>query len=175
MSTTPNSTQSELSKGSLPVKKSLVEVLTIDPANLKNDQVQSEWPWLGKRAPLALALITFCVGVAATSAWQSYGGAAREMIASSFPRLGWSVPQATPVARNTPDTGAPAAPAAPSSDQQQLNAISLDLDAVRQSVDRIAASQEQMTREITKLQPIEQYILHENSEPPVPKPVPRPS
>jgi hypothetical protein len=31
MSTTPNSTQSELSKGSLPVKKSLVEVLTIDP------------------------------------------------------------------------------------------------------------------------------------------------
>jgi hypothetical protein len=58
MSTTPNPTQSELSKASLPVKKSLVEVLTIDPANLKNEQVQSEWPWLGQRAALALALIT---------------------------------------------------------------------------------------------------------------------
>jgi hypothetical protein len=48
-------------RGSLLVKKQLVEVLTIDPANLKNDQFQSEWPWLGKRAPLALALITFCL------------------------------------------------------------------------------------------------------------------
>jgi len=63
MSATPSPTQSELSKGSLPVKKPLVEVLTIDPADLKNDQFQSEWPWLGKRVPLALALITFCVGV----------------------------------------------------------------------------------------------------------------
>jgi hypothetical protein len=175
MSTTPNPTQSELYKGSLPEKRSLVEMLTIEPANLKNDQVQSEWPWPGKRAALALALITFCVGVAATSAWQSYGGAAREMIVSSFPRLGWLASQATPVARNTPNTSVPTAPAAPSPDQLQLNAISLDLDAVRRSVDRIAGSQEQMTREITKLQAIEQYILQKNSEPPVPKPVPRPS
>ncbi len=60
--------------------------------------------------------------------------------------------------------------------------MSLDLDAVRQRVDRITASQEQMTRnvdqltrEITKLQAIAQYILHKNSEPPAPKPVPRPS
>ena len=48
MSAIPSPTQSELSKGSLPVKKPLVEVLTIDPADLKNDQFQSEWPWLGK-------------------------------------------------------------------------------------------------------------------------------
>jgi hypothetical protein len=44
---------------------------------------------------------------------------------------------------------APPAPATPSPNQQQLIAISLDLDAVRQSVDRIAASQDQLTREIT--------------------------
>jgi hypothetical protein len=75
-----------------------------------------------------------------------------------------------------------AAPAAPSPDQQQLNAMSLDLNAVRQSVDRIAASQEQITRsvyriaasqeqitgEITKLREIEQYILYKNSESPLP-------
>jgi len=175
MSTIPSPTQSELSKGSLPIKKQLVEVLTIDPANLKNDQLQSEWPWLGKRVPLALALIMFCIGVVATLAWHSYGDAAREMIASSFSRLGWLAPQAAPVAQNTPDVIAPTASATPSPDQQQLNAMSLALDAVRQSVDRIAASQEQMTREITKLQAIEQYILHKNSEPPEPKPVPRPS
>ncbi len=68
---------------------------------------------------------------------------------------------------------APPAPATPSPNQQQLIAISLDLDAVRQSVDRITASQDQLTREITKLQAIEQQILRKNSEPPVPKPVPR--
>jgi hypothetical protein len=189
MSAIPSPTQSEPSKGLLPVKKQLVEVLTIDPAKLKNDQLQSERSWLGKRVPLALALITFCIGIAATSAWQSYGDTAREMIASSFPELRRLAPQATPVAQNTPDVIAPTAPATPSPDQQQLNAMSLDLDAVRQSVDRIAASQEQMTRNvdqltagqeqvtraITKLQAIEQYILYKNSEPPARKPVSRPS
>src|SRR6266852_6347985 len=149
MSAIPSPTQSEqLSKGSLPVKQSLVEVLTVDPADLKNDQLQSERPWLGKRVPLAVALITFCIGVAATSAWQSYGDAAREMIARSSPRLGWLAPQAAPVARNAPHMSAPTAPATPSPDQQQLNAMSLDLDAVRQSVDRIVASQQQMTRNV---------------------------
>jgi hypothetical protein len=39
-----------------------------------------------------------------------------------------------------------AAQAAASPDQQQLNAISLDLDAMRQNVDRIAITQEQIRR-----------------------------
>src|SRR6266436_4352031 len=179
----PNPTQSEISRAALPVKK-LVEVVAIDPANLRIDQPQSERPRLGKRVLLALALITFCIGVAATLAWQSRGDAARKAIASAFPQLGWLAPQAVPVAQDTPDTFVPAASAAPSPDQQQLTAMPLDLDAVRQSVDQIAASQDQMartvgqltagqeqlTREITKLQAIEQYILYKNSEPPAPKP-----
>jgi len=51
---------------------------------------------LGKQASFALArfLIAFCTGVAATLAWQSYGGAHRKMIASPSPQLGWSAPQA---------------------------------------------------------------------------------
>jgi hypothetical protein len=51
---------------------------------------------LGKQASFALArfLIAFCSGVAATLAWQSYGDAARRMIASSSPQVGWSAPQA---------------------------------------------------------------------------------
>jgi hypothetical protein len=32
-------------------------------------------------------LIAFCIGIVATLAWQSYGGAVREMIANSSPRL----------------------------------------------------------------------------------------
>jgi hypothetical protein len=146
-------------------------------------------------------LITFCIGVAATLGWQSYGDAAREMIASSYPQLAWLAPKPAANAQNDPETFALAAPDAPSSDQQQLKAISYDLDAVRQSVDRmavsqdqitrsvdkiaanqeqitrgvdrIAAGQEQMTREITKLQEIEQYVLYKNSEsPPPPAPAP---
>ncbi len=202
MSATSNPAQSEFSEGSLPAKRQLVEKLAIDPADLKTDQFKSER--LGKRIRFALAPITFCIGVVATLAWQSYGDAARRTIANSFPRLGWSVPQAAPVT------------------QKQLDAISLDLDAVRQSVDRIstsiaagqeqtthsvdriaasqeqvtrsveriaasqeqmtrtvaqlAAGQEQVTREITKLQAIEQqYILYRNSKPLAPRPVPQPS
>ena len=54
----------------------------------------------GKQVSFALArfLITFCSGVAATLAWQSYGDAARKMFASSSPQLGRSSPQAVPEA-----------------------------------------------------------------------------
>jgi hypothetical protein len=136
----------------LPVKRQLVEKLAIDPADLKNDQFQSERPKLGNRVPLAVALITFCIGVAATLAWQSRGDVARKAIAGAFPQFGWLAPQATPVTQNTPDIVAPAASAAPSPDPQQLTAMPLDLDAMRQSVDQIATSivtgQQQMTRSV---------------------------
>ncbi len=39
-------------------------------------------------------LVGVCVGVAATLAWQSYGDAARAMVASTLPQLGWLAPQA---------------------------------------------------------------------------------
>jgi hypothetical protein len=182
----PNPAQSESSKGSLPVK-SLVEVLNVDPADLKNDRFLSGQPALRERVSLALArfLITFSMGVAATVAWRPYGDAVREMLASSFPQLRWLAPRAEPAAQNTSEMIALVAPAAapPSPDQQQLSAISFDLDALRQSIDRLSGSQEQMTRnvdqlaagqaqmagEITKLQAIGQYILYKNSEPPPPQ------
>src|SRR5258708_12821417 len=138
MSATSNPAQSEFSEGSLPAKRQLVEKVAIDPADLRTDQFKSER--LGKRIRFALAPITFCIGVVATLAWLSYGDAARRTIANSFPRLGWSVPQAAPVTQNNPDIIVPTASAAPFPDQQQLDAISLDLDAVRQSVDRISTT-----------------------------------
>ncbi|HWN52269.1 MAG TPA: hypothetical protein VNO18_21040 [Xanthobacteraceae bacterium] len=86
-----------------------------------------------KRA-LALArfLITFCIGVAATLAWQSYGDAARSRIASSSPQLSWLAPQAASVVQTVP-----AASAGP--DLNQLKAISRDLAVVQQNVDKLAA------------------------------------
>lgn len=119
--------------------------------------------------PLAFAqyLVAFFVGVGSTLAWQYYGGAGREMIAPVSPY------------------------------QEQFNAMSLDLNAVRQSVDQMitsfaisqkqmtrsvdqfaieaAAGQEQMTRDITELQTVEQYILEKISMPPGPPPVRKPA
>jgi peptidoglycan hydrolase CwlO-like protein len=182
MSALPSTTQSEFSTDSLPA----------------NSRV--------KRSLLALVrfLITLCIGVAATLAWQSYGDAARAMIANSYPQLGWLAPQTESVAQNAPDVIALAAPATPSPDQQQSNVKSPDLDAMQQSIEQMAANQEQitrgvdriaasvaasqeritrsvdqlavsqdwLTREITKLEEIEQSIRYRNSEPSPPSPRP---
>src|SRR6266436_3819681 len=175
MSAVPNHTQPEFSTALL-VKPS-VEAAAGRPAKVKNDQLTTSRPSFGKRASLAFAyyMIVFSIGVAATLAWQTYGDATRQLIA----------------------------PAASLPDQQQLNAISLDLDAVRRSIDglaisignsiatqeqttrsidQLAAGLEQMTHEIAKLQAVERYVLYKNSEPPprpaaapARNPVPRPS
>jgi hypothetical protein len=126
-------------------------------------------------------LITFCAGAAAILAWQFYGDAARRIIARSYSHLGWLAPRTTPLAFRAPD-------------QERLNAIHIDLDAIRQVVDRMAITQEQITRnvdqlmgsqeqmmlEISKLQASEQRNRGTNSEPllatppsSVPKPIPR--
>jgi len=47
--------------------------------------------------------------------------------------------------------------------QQQLNAIALDVGAIRQNVDQLTASQERMAQEIAKLQAVEQDILQKIS------------
>jgi methyl-accepting chemotaxis protein len=100
---------------------------------------------------LTRILVPICIGVAAILAWQSYGDAARRIIASSSPQLDWLAPQTTPIAYSDHDTIGLAAQAAASLDQHRLNAVSLDLDAIRQSVDRIAITQEQITRNIDQL------------------------
>ena len=80
-------------------------------------------PSLGKRASRSLArfLIIFCTGVAATLAWQSYGDAAREMIANSSSELSWLAPQAAPLAQTASDMPAPAPSATPSPELKQLS------------------------------------------------------
>ena len=53
---------------------------------------------------LTRILITICVGVAAILAWQSYGDAARQFIASSYPQAGWLAPRTAPIAYSAPGT-----------------------------------------------------------------------
>ena len=103
-------------------------------------------PPLRKRASRALSrfLAIFCVGVGTTLAWQSYGDAAREIIANSYPQLGWLAPRPLPIAQNVPGMIDLAAPAA-----QHLNAMSLD--TMRQSIDWIAAGQEEIARSIDQI------------------------
>ncbi len=140
------------------------------PADLLAGEPSAARPAPRRRA--SRLLIAFCLGVAATLAWQSYGDATREIIADLSPQLGWLAPQAA-VAQTA---GAASAAATASLDQRELNAMSLDLAAVRQRVDQlaaqIAAGQEQMTRDFTmKLQAAEQDILDKVSAPP-PQPAP---
>jgi hypothetical protein len=153
-------------------------------------------------------------------AWQSYGGTAKQIIASSAPQLSSllstpaldpssdretdvaqpgsaagqasapqtaSVPQtaSAPLAASGPTASETAAATAPSPElQQQLATMAHDLAAVQQSVEQLAAGQEQMARDIAKLQTAEQDIRRRISAPspaaaaaarkPVPPPPPAP-
>jgi hypothetical protein len=154
----PSPTQSELSADSLPASLFDIqaEAPTVRPIDLENDRYPNGQSSPGKRALAALVrfLIVFCIGISATLAWQSYGDPAREAIASSYPQLSWMAPQAEPVAQNAPGMIGLASPIASSPDQQP-KPILPDLEAVRQSIDRIAtsiaSSQEQMTNSADRI------------------------
>ncbi len=114
---------------------------------------------LDKQILIAIAfLITFCIGIAAGSVWQS----SRETIAS--------IPQAAP------------APAAPSSNlEPKLEAMSLGLAAVRQSLAELANGLGQVRHDIADVQTAQQALFDKMSEPPprpaaasTAKPTPRP-
>jgi hypothetical protein len=185
-------------------------------ADMTDDVLPADRPSLRRRTPRRFVrfLMAVCVGVAATLAWQSYGGAARQMIASSAPQLGWlllpppamdppsgseiaveqpspsavaaSAPQAAAaqagaVASTAPEPGASSVPTVPSPElQQQLETMVHDLAAVRQSVEQLAAGQEQMASDLAKLHTAEQDIRRRISALPpaaaatVRKPVPPP-
>ncbi len=193
---------------------------TLHSAELKDDRFQSVRPSFGRRASRALArfLIPAFIGVAGTLALESYGEAAKQIIASWVPQLGWPIsllsqlgrlrpatnspsgsesvaeqsstravqastpdaPQAAPVAQAAPDTiAAGAAPAVPSPDQQQLEAMARNLASVQQSVEKLATGQEKLARDIARLQAAEKDIRHKISVPPpqpaatpAPKPMP---
>jgi hypothetical protein len=147
-------------------------------------------------------LLAFCIGVAATLAWQSYGEAAKQMFAAKAPELGWSPEskqiianwmeqlgwtkppathestavgssatetlQAAPGAQTAPAAVAPSVAVAPSTDPAEVHQIAMDLTALRQAVAQITATQDQMAREVDRLQAANQQILAKIPEPPPP-------
>jgi hypothetical protein len=76
--------------GLLPVEPS-GDQPPVRPTTLENDLLPARQPQARNRASGSLVrfLMAFCIGVAATLAWQSYGEAARQMIANSFAQFGW--------------------------------------------------------------------------------------
>ena len=140
-------------------------------------------------------LVAICIGVAGTLAWQSYGEATKQIIATRAPELGWSPevrhtianwtkplagPENTaarpPVEETQQATVAPT-PAASSFDPEQAKQMVESLDELRQTVGRLAATQEQIAshlaatqeqigREMTRLQAANQEILAKIPAPP---------
>jgi hypothetical protein len=147
-------------------------------------------------------LLAICAGVATTLAFQSYGEATKQIIATRAPELGWSpeakqtiaswvqqlgwtkpaagpenaaarpsvpeTPQAATVAQTTVDRVAPKGPV-PFLDPQQVQQIAVDLAALRQTVEQVAASQTRMAAEINNLllTDIEMFLK-------IPAPAPQP-
>jgi hypothetical protein len=72
-------------------------------------------------------LIAVCASVAAALAWWSYGGAARQVIASSYPQLRWLAPPRALTAPENPDMIVP--------HPNQRDAMSREPQATRQSLD----------------------------------------
>jgi len=124
-------------------------------------------------------LVAICVGVAATLAWQSYGDAAKQIIATRAPELGWSPDAKQMIASWTlgwtkPPAGsekqalpvAQIAPSAPSIDAEKVQQLTQSLAVLRQTVEQLAAGQDQMTRVIGRLESAVTELIVKIPEPP---------
>jgi hypothetical protein len=121
-------------------RKWVIPSLEISAQNdLKNARLSSKPRSLGRA--IFRFVIAFGLGVAVTSGWQSHGDAAREMIENWSEQFGWLAP-------------------APDADASRINAPTA---VVVPSPD--VAGQEQMARDITRLQAAEQDVPQELSEP----------
>ena len=128
-------------------------------------------------------LVAICIGVAATLAWQSYGDAAKQIIATRAPELGWSPDAKQMIASWTlgwtkPPAGsekqalpvAQIAPSAPSIDAEKVQQLTQSLAVLRQTVEQLAAGQDQMTRVIGRLESAVTELIVKIPEPPLQPP-----
>jgi hypothetical protein len=99
--------------GLLPVEPS-DDPPPVRPPILENDPLPQ--PLTRKRTSRALSrfLMAFGICAAATLAWQSYGDAARQMIANSYPQFRWLAPQRSLTAEKaSPAAAYPSKPGRP--------------------------------------------------------------
>jgi hypothetical protein len=137
--------------------------LDLEALERKSDRVGATENQMKKRGSGGFArfLLAICIGVAATLAWQSYGEAAKQMLAANAPELGWSPetkqmitnwvellgwtkPPATPAVRSSATEAPQAAPIA----QTAPAAVAPSVPAAP-SVD--PAEVHQMARDLTAL------------------------
>ena len=145
--------------GTRPMKPS---IRSPRPSGLNDDQVASDRPSIGRRIfrTLTRFFIAVIIGIGATLAWQSHGDAARDMVVARAPLLGWLLSVST--------TKSPAVAATAPDPLPQLVPLASNIDAVRRSVEQLAAKQEQMAQNIATLQAVEEDIRQKVSSPPPP-------
>jgi len=142
--------------GTRPMKPS---IRSPRPSGLKDDHIASDRPSIGRRIfrTLTRFFIAVLIGIGATLAWQSHGDAARDMVVAQAPVLGWLLSVST--------TKSPAVAATAPDPLPQLVPLASNIDAVRRSVEQLAAKQEQMAQNIATLQAVEEDIRQQVSSP----------
>jgi hypothetical protein len=120
------------------------------------------------RAFMATLLLAVCSGVAAM-AWQSYGGAAEQMIARWTPQLAQPAPSAIAANQVAPQPGSPVqaaadavAPAAvaamppvetapaPGAATGDIASMRQEIDQLKASIEELKAGQQQISRDVAK-------------------------
>jgi hypothetical protein len=142
------------------------------PASSRHDRVESDRPSVGRRILRAVIRFSIAVliGIGGTLAWQAYGNEAKEMAVAQAPSLGWWLS----TSKTKPATAAATSPDL----TQQLAPLALSLDAMRRSVEQLAAKQEQLAQNVGTLQAVQQDIREKVSAPPqqaAASPQPKPS
>ena len=137
------------------------------PYRFGEGQPASGRPSIGKRMfrTLVRFSIAVLIGVGGTLGWQSYGDEAKEMLVAQAPALGLLLPVST--------TKSPVMAATSTDTTRQLAPLASTLDAVRRSVEQLAARQEQMAQNIAALRTAEENVRQRTSStPPAPAPAP---
>jgi hypothetical protein len=99
------------------------------------------------RLALRIGALVFVSAIAAIVGWQtSYGHAARETLARASPSLRWMAPDASDRIEEITQ-----------SVDRMASDIATSREQITRSIDQLAAGQEQMTRELIKLQAASQY------------------
>ena len=124
--------------------------------------------------------------VAARAPELGWSPEAKQTIANFIQQIGWTtpsaigegaavrpsapeMPQGARIGQTTTDAAAPP-PAAPAIDPEQVQQMMRSLGVLQQSVQQLASGQEQMTREIGRLQAADAEILQKMPPPPPPTP-----
>jgi len=138
------------------------------PYRFGEGQPASGRPSIGRRMLRTLFRFSVAVliGVGATLGWQSYGDEAKEMLVAQVPTLGWVLP--------VPTMKSPVVAATSTNSMPQLAPLASTLDAVRRSVEQLAAKQDQMARNIAALRAAEEDVRQKTSSAPsAPAPAPQ--